>query len=176
MNLFDLLIVILLIGSVVQGYQRGMVLQAASLIGYVLAIWIAYGWTDEVAPALSKVLPLPDPVTDGWMSLLEVDQLIYSAVAFVLLFFVAKIVWSMIISSLHMMTHLPVLSLVNRSGGVVFSLAKATVVLLVVVYLLNSLPWETGQEAVQDSWIAQLILDITPGLAQEMKWLIQGQM
>lgn len=60
MNTFDLIVLLLLIGAVFQGYQRGLVLQAASLLCYVVSIWIAYQFADELAPVLAKTWPLPE--------------------------------------------------------------------------------------------------------------------
>jgi uncharacterized membrane protein required for colicin V production len=174
LNLFDWILILLLIGALIQGYQRGLVLQLASLITYFASLWVAYKFTDELAPELSKLWQMPESVQSGWLSLFPMEKMIYSAMAFFLLFVGTKLVLSILVSVINQVAKLPVLSLFNRSGGVLFAFVKTLVVIVVVVNILHVLPWAPGQNAVKSSALAQTCLHMTPDLTKEVKDLLHG--
>ncbi|MBA4494546.1 CvpA family protein [Paenactinomyces guangxiensis] len=171
MNLFDLILLLLLIGLCIRGYQRGLILQAASLLGFFIGIWAAYQFTDELAPVLSEILPLPDSVSSGWMALLPIDKLLYSGLAFILLLVGCKFLLSIAATLINQAAKLPVVRLFNRSGGLLLALLQAFLLFVVLVYVLNVIPWTTGQDAVKESLFAQGILSVTPDLTQSLKEL-----
>src|SRR4051812_43880097 len=112
MHILDGIILLLLIGGLLRGYRRGLILQAASLAGLVLAWVVAFHFTDEVAPVLQKNVPLPQSVTGGGlMHLLPLERALYSVMAFLLLFFGTKLVISIVSRVLNQLAQLPVLSL-----------------------------------------------------------------
>jgi membrane protein required for colicin V production len=175
MNPFDFILVLLLIGLCIRGYQRGLVLQAASLFGLFIGIWAAYQFTDELAPVLSEILPLPEQVSSGWMALLPIDRLIYSGLAFLLLLFGSKLILSIAATLVNQFAKLPVVSLLNRAGGVLVALVQTLLLFVVLVNVLHVLPWAAGQDAVNESMLSQSILQITPDLTRELKELFLGK-
>jgi uncharacterized membrane protein required for colicin V production len=174
MNLFDLILFLLLIGSLIRGYQRGLVLQATSLIGFFIGIWAAYQFTDELAPVMSEVLPLPESVSSGWLALLPIDKLFYSSIAFLALLFGSKLLWSIAAALVNQIANLPVISAFNRTGGVLFGLLQSLLLFVILVNVLQILPWTTGKEAVADSLLSQLLLAITPDLKEGLIKLFQS--
>ncbi|SEM98852.1 CvpA family protein [Lihuaxuella thermophila] len=175
MNHFDFILVLLLIGLCLRGYQRGLVLQAASLFGLLIGIWAAYQFTDELAPVLSETLPLPEQVSSGWMALLPIDKLIYSGLAFLILLFGSKLILSIAATILNQFATLPVVSLFNRAGGVLVALLQTVLLFIVLVNVLHVLPWTQGQDAVNESMLSQAILQITPDFTRELKELFSAK-
>ncbi|SDX55280.1 membrane protein required for colicin V production [Marininema mesophilum] len=160
----DWVIILLVLGGVIQGYRKGLIKEAASLIGVLLAIFIAWKFSGDLAPSLSKMVPLPESWTTGAAGLLPLDKIIYSTLAFILLFLITKFAISLIASFLTQMTRLPILSQVNGVGGALLGMLKAFLIMLVIVNLLHLAPWENGRKAVQESALGQAILDATPSL------------
>ena len=77
MNGFDMIVLLLLAGALIQGYRQGFVMQVTSLLSCILSLWIAFHFTDELAPVLSNLWKLPDSTQQGWMTLVPVDKMIY---------------------------------------------------------------------------------------------------
>jgi uncharacterized membrane protein required for colicin V production len=177
MHVLDGVILLLLVGGLLRGYRRGLILQAASLAGLVLAWVVAFYFTDEVTPVLQKNVPLPESVTgDGLMRLLPLDRALYSVMAFLILFFGTKLVISILSRVLNQLAQLPVLSVLNRIGGLILGVLQAVLLVWIMVNLLNFLPWEKGREAVQQSGIAQNLLEVTPQWTAELKQLLHDAM
>ncbi|SFS72693.1 CvpA family protein [Marininema halotolerans] len=164
MGILDWIILLLVLGGVVQGYRKGLIKEVASLIGVILAVYIAWKFSGDLAPTLAKIVPLPDSWTAGAAGLLSLDTVVYSTLAFILLFFITKMAVSMIASFLTQITRVPVLSQLNGVGGAALGLLKAFLITMVIVNLLHLAPWENGKKAVQDSALGKAILDVTPDL------------
>ncbi len=176
MNLLDLVILLLLIGALIEGYQRGLVRQITSLVNYIIAIWIAFEFTDELALIISQLWSLPDSTREGWMAYVPVETAIYSLIAFIVLLFGTRLVLSLVATLINQVANLPILSLVNRSGGVLFGLVKVMLLTFILVNVLNVIPWSTGQEAVEGSIMAGAVTGWTPDLTEELNQLFQGKM
>lgn len=174
MNLFDFILSLLLVGSSIRGYQRGLVLQAASLFGLFIGIWAAYQFTDDLAPVLSEMWPIPESASSGWLSLLPIEKLLYSGLAFFILLIGTKFLLSIAATLINQVAKLPVVSFFNQSGGLVLALVQTLLIFVILVNVLHVLPWQTGQDAVNESLFAQGILTITPDLTEGMKDLFKG--
>ena len=78
MNLLDIVVLLLLAGAVLNGLRRGFVLQIASLIGFVLALVIAFRFSADLANGLGEVVPVTsrDGETPSWLSFLPLDAVV----------------------------------------------------------------------------------------------------
>jgi uncharacterized membrane protein required for colicin V production len=172
MGWFDLIVLLFLIGAVLQGYRRGLVLQAASLVCYAVSIWLAYLFADDLAPVVAEEWPLPKTGQTALLTFLKVDKLLYTVLAFFVLMIGIRLVLSLVVTLINQVTKLPVVSTLNRSGGVLFAVAKLTVITVVIVHMLTVLPWATGQTAMKESVVAQACIQMTPTLTEELtSWL-----
>lgn len=168
MNLLDWIIVLMLIGGLIVGYRKGLIKEVISLIGVLVALFVAYKFSPALAPALEGVLPLPDSVSDnGILQFLSAENAIYTAVAFVVLFLITRLVLSFVANLLTALAGLPVLAQINGLGGALVGFLKALILIFVVVNLLHILPWNQGQEAVTESPLSQGILELTPDFSPE---------
>ena len=88
MNILDIIVLLLIAGAALNGLRRGFVRQVARLVGFVLALVIAFRFSPDLAAWLRERIPLSEETGTGfWMSLFSVDTLLFRIVAFVLLFF-----------------------------------------------------------------------------------------
>ena len=93
MNLLDGLIVLLLIGGLFSGYRKGLIKETVSLLGVLAAVFVAWQFSPDLGPVLMEIIPLPETVSDSGLPLFLLAKPIYTALAFVLLF------WSLDCSS-----------------------------------------------------------------------------
>ncbi|GGE30225.1 hypothetical protein GCM10011571_35560 [Marinithermofilum abyssi] len=165
----DLIFVFLALGGLIRGYQKGVIREAAALVGVLVAAFIAWQFSSYVAPSLKGIFTLPKSWTSGPAGLLPVETIVYNSLAFLLLFLLTWGAVSFIAFFLTELTNLPVLSQINGVGGAVVGFAKALLVMMITVNLLQLIPWTTGQQAVRKSALCQGILEITPDLTDTWK-------
>lgn len=177
MNVFDLIVLLLLAGALIQGYQQGFVRQVIALISYILSIWVAFQFTDDLAPVLSDLwdLKLSDSAQEGWMALLPVEKVIYSVIAFFILLIGVRWLLSIAASLIDQVANLPILHSINKAGGAILGVAKVLLVVFILVNVLGAIPWSTGQEAIEGSMVAHAFAGWTPDLSQELGRLFQGK-
>lgn len=173
MNLFDYILLLLLIGACLWGYQRGLVLQVTSLFGFFISMWAAYQFADELAVVLHRWWQIPQ-LGQGPIALLPLDRWIYHGIAFVILFLVTKWILSLVAHLLNQVANLPLISLVNHWGGMGIGMVQMLLFFVILVNLLEILPWATGRTAVHGSLIAQTLIQLTPNLAQGIRDFLQG--
>ncbi len=169
MNLLDGLIVLLLIGGLFSGYRKGLIKETVSLLGVLAAVFVAWQFSPDLGPVLMEIIPLPETVSDSGLPLFLLAKPIYTALAFVLLFLVTRLLLSIVAKILTAVADLPVLAQINGLGGALLGFLKALLLIFVLVNLLHILPWDTGQEAVTGSSISQGILQLTPDFGESVR-------
>ncbi|WP_175482254.1 CvpA family protein [Thermoflavimicrobium dichotomicum] len=167
MNMLDIFLVIYIFFSSIMSYKQGLFLQLYSLLSWFIALWFAYMFNDDLAPDIGSLI-LPER---NGLSLLAVDKLLSSIVAFFLIFLGMKFLLRLFGPIVGQVFKLPVLRQTNQIGGLLIALIKNLIVLILFVHILHLFPWETGQRAVEASWISQGILKITPDLTEGLKSL-----
>lgn len=168
MNGMDWIIIVLIIGGLIQGYRKGLIKETVSLVGVLVALFVAYQFSSDVAPHLRALVPLPESLSgEGLVKLLPVEKVIYQSMAFLLLFLITKLLLSFVASVLTRMASFPVLHQINGVGGALIGFLKALVVILIVVNLLHILPWSDGRDAVDRSYLSQGLLEMTPDFSNQ---------
>src|SRR5690606_6115598 len=171
MNSWDGILLLLSAGGVIRGYRKGLILQAFSLVGAIFALLAAYRFSGDFSRVLMERFPLSEEV----IGLLPIEGILYRVVAFILLFVGVKILISIIARLLTGLFDVPVLSQINRLGGVLLNLIQVFLILFIGVHVMNFLPWEAGREAVQGSLVCQGVLKLTPGLSEQIgEWIRHG--
>ncbi|GGM26971.1 putative transmembrane protein YshB [Paraliobacillus quinghaiensis] len=171
----DIILIVLLILGILRGLKRGFILQAFHLIGFIVAFIVAVLYYDNLSNQLNMWIPYPGlPEGETWAVFLEslpLESAFYNAIAFAILFFVTKIIISIISSMLDFVAELPILHSVNRLLGAVLGLLETYFVMFVILYIAALLPVGFIQEAIEGSSIATLIIDNTPVLSEQIKSL-----
>lgn len=139
------------------GYKRGLIRQAIHLVGFIVAIFIAFLFNSTLADVLQQIFPFPFAEKDGISTLmlfLDVEGMFYKALAFSILFFGTKILLNILGHLLTAIASLPGLKLINRLLGGVLGFLQSIVFVFIIVHLMVFIPWETGQDLVANSSIA----------------------
>ncbi|MBP6252611.1 MAG: CvpA family protein [Rubrivivax sp.] len=150
----------LLLVSVVLGLWRGLLLEVAMLVGWVVAYFTAQWLAADLAPHL----PVGAPGSGA-----------NRGAAFALVFVLALIVWGLAAKAVRMLVHATPLSVVDRVGGAAFGLLRGAVVLLAVATLVGFTPaaqsplWQSSTGA---RWTKATVSVLKPLLPPDLRqWL-----
>lgn len=160
MTVIDLIALAIIALSCVLGLMRGFVREAMSLAGWLLAFYGARTFAPEVGAVLPGI---------------ESASLRYAA-ALVLIFVTVLLAVSLASMLLRGMVNLAGLGAYDKAVGVVFGLARALLVLLLltVVAGLSALPkTQAWQGSWSHTWLESAVLYLKPWLPQDLAALIQ---
>jgi membrane protein required for colicin V production len=150
-NLVDILIVVLVAYEALAGLDRGFLRQTATLVGMLLGIGAALLGHSTVARLLSPLVPNP-----SWAS----------AIAFV---FVALAVWLGFIALSRQADEglkQAGWEWLNRLVGLAIGLLVGLLLSAGLLLILARIPSLVPREAIQQSRLAMLILQVLPGLGR----------
>ncbi|WP_052256143.1 CvpA family protein [Salinicoccus sp. YB14-2] len=171
-----LIILILLIIGIIVGYRRGFILQFFHLIGTIAAVIIAALNFEHLASRLDLVLPYPSTTetlaNPIFPDIVNAEYAYYDMSAFFVIFIVTKIVIQLIVSAFDYFQQIPVFGIVGEIVGAVLGLFEIIYVLVVILFMLSMVPLEFIQTSIQDSGLANFILEHTFILSDKfMEWL-----
>lgn len=159
-GLIDWAMLAVLVASVVIGLWRGLLLEVAMLVGWVVAYFAAQWFAADLAPHL----PVGTPGSGA-----------NRAAAFAVVFVLAIIVWGLLAKAVRMLVHATPLSIVDRIGGGAFGVLRGAVVLIAVATLVALTPAAQSplwQSSVGARWTTATIAFIKPLLPQDLRqWL-----
>jgi membrane protein required for colicin V production len=150
----DALLAAVLLVSVVVGLWRGLVFEVLSLIGWVVAFFVAQAF----APMLAAYLPFGVP-----------GGALNHGIAFFAAFVLALLVWALASRLVRLLVHATPLQPVDRVLGGVFGLARGAVLLLAVATVVmlspaqRSMAWQQSHGA---AWLATALLGLKPVLPE----------
>jgi len=169
----NILILGLLIFGLLMGLKRGLILQSVHLFGFIISFIIAVIYYDRLSPHLSLWIPYPELSGDSsWAAFLQslpLETGFYNGIAFVVVFFAAKIVLQILASMIDFIAELPLLNSVNRILGAVLGFFEVYLILFVLLYILALIPLELIQSALDQSSLAQAIVEKTPYFSGKVK-------
>ncbi|WP_028400916.1 CvpA family protein [Ectobacillus panaciterrae] len=173
--MIDLIIIALLLMGFIIGLKRGLILQAVRLVSFIAAYFVAYLYCDKLAPSLKSIIPYPLHATaqqaPAWLNTGSVEDVFYRAIAFVILFFITKIAFSLLGHLLNMFAQIPVLKQVNAVGGAFLGFVETYIVLFVLILIGTLLPVQQVQTSIGQSVLCKVIVDDTPVLSDKVKEL-----
>jgi membrane protein required for colicin V production len=156
----DLTMLAVLALSVGVGLWRGLMLEVAMLVGWLVAYFAAQWFAADVGPHV----PVGAPGSG-----------VNRAAAFALVFVATMIVWGLAARLVRMALHATPLSIVDRIGGGAFGLlrgAVALVALATVVALTPAAQSSTWQGSTGARWATQTVKFIKPLLPPDLRaWL-----
>ncbi|HJV16206.1 MAG TPA: CvpA family protein [Bacillales bacterium] len=173
--MLDLAIIILLIMGYFIGLKRGFILQLFHLTSFIIAYIVAYIYYDQLAPKLTLWIPYPDFGGDSALKLFSeashMEDAFYRAIAFVIIFFVVKILLQIIGAMLDFIAHLPILRQLNVWAGGLLGFSEVYLILFILLYIAALIPMEVFQSPLENSALASQIVNHTPILSQQIKHL-----
>lgn len=157
MNYIDMFIAVLLIWAIYRGFTRGFIMQITLLAALALGVFAALKFSHFTAAKLEGVLELKS----------ETLFLVSVALTFILVFLGVNLIGKLI----EKMVESVDLSFLNRLLGVIFSLAKTTVIVGVILAYLSMLdrkfhffPDRTRENSLFFKPLTGLVIKIFPSL------------
>ncbi len=176
--MLDLLIVFLLLGGLITGFRRGLIVQIIHMTGFIVALIVAYKYYKQLAEKFVLWIPYPGVTAGSKLSFsvgeLDLDETFYRLLAFVLIFIVVKFVLQMIASMFDYLKYLPVLGFVARLTGALFGFVEFYIITFLMLYLVAMIPTDFIQSLLSHSILADAMFDHTPILSETVKkwWYI----
>ena len=124
MNLLDIILLILLIPGTIRGITKGFLEQAATLVGIVLAVYLAYHFSEPVCVWLGQYITVSDTI----LHVIGFSVMLMGVLIFVMFF--AKLLTKVADSAS--------LGWFNRVMGFVFSIALSSVILSLLIILFDT--------------------------------------
>ena len=158
MTIFDYLVLLILACSVIISTLRGIVREVVSLAGWIVALFVANAYAEQLAHML------PEGLTS------EVGRLI---AAFIVLFIATRLLVALLGRAVQELVKASGLSMMDRTLGSVFGVARGLVIVLVIVLLCGatSIPqqsfWTEAMFSRQAVEAAEAVKPYLPGKFSE---------
>lgn len=171
MNIFNICIVLILIGFIIGGWKNGVVKETASFIGIIVVFFLSYVLKGIVGNILCEICPFFE--LDGLISL---NIIIYQIIAFVLLFFILLSVYSLLLkisNGLQKIVNSTIILIIpSKILGAIISFIQGWVVIFVILVLLL-VPLK-NVEQYKESTVSNFILFRTPVLSKAVEPFATG--
>jgi membrane protein required for colicin V production len=152
LNLFDIAIIAVILLSAIIGLFRGLVRELLSLLGWIIAIWVAWVYAPQFAELFSFITS-PD---------------VRKAAAFIALFLVTLVLIAVLSHFISKAISGSALKATDRTLGMVFGALRGILLIAVITILIQSSPfakegWWTGSALkVYFIQIAQYVISLLP--------------
>lgn len=165
MNIFDIVIILLILLSGVTGLKQGLLKSGINLIGTILIYIIAFKMKNGIGLFLCKVCPFFK--FDGYITL---NILIYQLIAFVLIASVLFSIFAFILKLTGIVQKLidltVILDIPSKIGGFIVGLLEGYVVMFIIILIL-SVPLR-NVEMFSKSKLVNKMLNDTPILSSTL--------
>ncbi|ADL11947.1 CvpA family protein [Acetohalobium arabaticum] len=147
-NLLDFGIIIIIISSILRGYQKGMIRQVISIVALAVAFYVAMNNYQVVAVYFNNNFPIT-------MSIAQV-------ISFGLIVIVISAVINILGYLLNKLTGLLLLSMIDGMGGAILGLIKGGLIVYILLILISRVPFPAAEDSLQASILADKFLSLTP--------------
>ena len=125
MNILDIILLICFVPAIIQGLRKGFISQAISLISIILGVWASSRFSAIISEWIAQYISASDQVL--------------KIISFTLILIAVFIILGLIGKLLEGIFKLVTLGWVNRVLGLVFALAKAFIIVGILIMVFNSL-------------------------------------
>lgn len=192
MNKVDLVILCIIGLFMIFGYHKGLIKSIFSVAQYFIVISVSIA----LAPVVSKILIERfnlDIVIINWINnnitlfsdtisiineeiLRNITGRIINVFSIVILFIMLKIICTFAVVILNKIANLPILSLVNRLGGLIIGAINGVLVVYLLILLINWLPLESLnllRKGVESSFLGVTISSYLPEVTTEVITMVK---
>jgi len=180
LNWLDVLFLALIVLHLVSGYRQGLARQLIGLVGLLVAIAVAVYGSSRLGAIIAgyiepaHLMPLQEVsnllgfnITVDW-----VVNLAARVIAFLVLLVLARILLGLLAGTFTAITRIPVVGTVNRLSGSLLGLARALILILLLVGLFSLLPVSFVAEAMAGSTSICIVERYLPSLVDSLKSLL----
>lgn len=172
LNVFNIGIVLILIGYIIGGCKNGVVKETTTFIGIILVFTLSYLLKGIVGNILCTYLPFFE-----YGGLVSLNIIVYQLVAFAILFIVLSSVYSLLLkisNGLQKFINATIILVIpSKILGAIIGFIEGWILLFVLLVILI-LPFK-NIEQYQDSQLANIILFNTPILSNTVEPFVKGE-
>ena len=171
MNFLDLIILVLVIGSVMRGYKIGLIRQAIQFFGFFIAFFVAFQYSKELVPWVKQIIPTPTFQQSSIRMFQETFQLeimFYNAIAFFIIFLLTKLFLQIGGAILHQVASLPGITIVNQTLGASVGFIQIALLLIILVNIVSVMPFSQLNQWTEGSLLVQYIYQMTPMVTDQL--------
>ncbi len=133
MNWLDIIFLVPLLWGAFTGFKKGLIAQVLGLASIAIGVWLGAQYPEYVHPILED----------------KIDIQYLSIASFILVFLIVVISGAIIIKVLEKLVNLIQLKFVNKIGGIVLGILKVLMLLIIVVFVLES--WDSKDIIIKKS-------------------------
>lgn len=177
MNWFDIVLLVILLLFLASGFSQGLIGQLAGILGFLVALVLAYFGSDLLSGYLADYLkpemlaPLQSVV--GFLNVdLATDQALNTVgriAAFLLLLFVVQIILRLLVGSLSGINRIPVVGIFNRAAGAILGLLRGLILAFILVSVFSLIPVEFFVKTLSGSRLAMAAEQYLPAATSGLK-------
>lgn len=123
-NVIDIIILICCIPALVQGFRKGFISQAVSLVSLVLGAWLAFKFSE--------------PVGEWIKTMADVNGVILQVLSFTLIFLVVYLVLLLLGKIIQSLVKVVMLGWLDKLLGVFFALLKMLLILGLIIICIDA--------------------------------------
>ncbi len=172
MTIFDLILLLILVGFVWFGFWNGLIQTLGGLVSLVVAVFVASRWYDIIA---LKIAPL---VGEN----VNLSRIIAFIAIFILARFVVFLIIKVINKVFDLISFIPFLKTINRLAGAILGLIEGGLVLGLILYFSSKFPlgdwWinSLNQSNIAGPLIGfgKILYPLIPDALKQIKSLISG--
>ena len=150
MTIFDYLVLAIIGLSIILSVMRGLLIEALSIVGWVVAFFVAKTYSNQLLPMMPADIP---------------TESLRILAAFLVVFFATLLITSLLAIALSTLFKKIGLGWLNRLLGAVFGLTRGVLIVCILVFLagLTSLPQdERWRNAMFSAPIEALVTSLLP--------------
>ena len=170
-NIFDIGIVLILIGYIIGGWKKGVVKETTTFIGLIIVFFLAYYLKGIVGNFLCEICPFFE--FDGFISL---NILIYQGIAFILLYCIFMSVYGFLLKISNGLQKIInatiILAIPSKILGAIIGFIEGWIILFIVIMVLI-VPLKDFDQY-KNSTLNNLILFHTPVLSKTVEPFTKG--
>lgn len=156
-TVIDILISLILLYFIFEGYKKGFVKQTATILGILISLYLAITNYAEFQYFLEPYL--------------NVSDTFLQFISFAVIFIGVNIVIQILSNVFEKMTDNPFIQPVNQVGGALFGLIKGGVLVYFLVLILSEIPYQSLTDTMNESMFANRFLELTPYVKENLERL-----
>lgn len=159
--MITLVIILLLILAFRYGWKRGLLMTLLNMAGYIIVFLLSIFLAKPFGKELSFIFPT---LCKNYI----VQEMFYNMLAFWIIAIVGGIVYRVLARTVNGITKLPLISQVNAIAGALLSTLLMYVVIFFALLFMAVWPDSNVKNSIQESTVAEWILQKTPLLSYQM--------
>lgn len=154
-TVIDIIIAVIFAYFIIRGFEQGFIDQTSRIFGLLLGLLVGINYYDSVLIFLEPYFDLPSAL--------------FNIIGFLIVFAVVNAVIFALGRVIRQIFDFLFLGIVDNVAGAGFGFLKGGILVFLLVFILNEIPYQGLVEMIESSYLAQNILQLTPVFQQNLQ-------